>query len=250
MRRLSILIPLVLVTFTAFQATAALNQWSSSGPYATGLANRTITAVAVTADGRTVYAATGSGSAFSYGYGYQLLVTIPPSGTGVGNGQVASDTGGISCSSGNSGSCIATYLYGDPVTLTVATQTGSTFSNWTQDCSSFGVASCILSMTTDKNATAQFGLGPNGTGPMAKILATGYNSVSDAYSAAGLNDSILAKAGPHVLGGTFLMNQAKNIILKGGYNPDFSKATVVPTTLQGGLQINSGSLRTENIKMK
>lgn len=47
-------------------AVPEFNQWSGSGPFATGLGNRVITALAVSPDNMTVYSGTGSGTLFSY----------------------------------------------------------------------------------------------------------------------------------------------------------------------------------------
>lgn len=56
--------------------TAAPNQWTGTGPFATGLGNRVISALAVSPDGKTVYSGTGSGTVFSY------TVTSPTAITG------------------------------------------------------------------------------------------------------------------------------------------------------------------------
>ena len=56
---------------------AAPSQWNTSGgPMATGLGNRAISAMTVSADGKTIYAGTGSGTVFSY--------DLPPVLSGVG----------------------------------------------------------------------------------------------------------------------------------------------------------------------
>lgn len=48
-------------------ASAATAIWEGGGPFATGVANRTIHALAVSPDGLTVYAGTGGGTMFRYG---------------------------------------------------------------------------------------------------------------------------------------------------------------------------------------
>jgi len=53
---------LLLSSFFCTTAQAAPNQWNGSGPFATGLGNRVINALAVSPDGKTVYAGTGSGT--------------------------------------------------------------------------------------------------------------------------------------------------------------------------------------------
>jgi trimeric autotransporter adhesin len=45
---------------------AGVNEWTGSGPFATGLGNRVINALAISSDGATVYAGTGSGTVLIY----------------------------------------------------------------------------------------------------------------------------------------------------------------------------------------
>src|ERR1035437_400252 len=161
MRRLSThLVVIALILFGSALATnAGVNTWTGVGPLATGFGNRSINAFAVSADGRTVYAGTGSGTVFvnSVTPSYLLTISIPPVGLGIGSGEVTSDTGGIDCLTGNSNVCTATYLEGTVLTLTASTASNSTFTSWSNDCT--GMAPCLLAMTTNKNVTAQFGLG-------------------------------------------------------------------------------------------
>lgn len=57
---LSLLLPIT--------ALAADNEWSGTGPFATGLGNRVITALVVSSDGKKVYSGSASGTVFSYAY--------------------------------------------------------------------------------------------------------------------------------------------------------------------------------------
>ncbi|MBK5274194.1 MAG: S8/S53 family peptidase [Desulfuromonadales bacterium] len=175
-----------------------------------------------------------------------LFVQIAGSGPGIGSGLVVSDTGGINCSSGGVGICRVPYSNNVPVTLNAITASGSAFTGWSGNCT--GVAPCILAMTTDKNVTAQFGPGPNGTGPMAMLAANGYNSVNDAYSAAGAVATILAVAGNHTTG-DLVLNQGKDVTLNGGYDSQFSSTSGQTSVLQGTLTIRSGSLRVNGVKV-
>jgi hypothetical protein len=50
-------------------ATPVPNTWTGSGPFATSEDNRVITALAVSADGQTIFSGNGSGTIFSYDYG-------------------------------------------------------------------------------------------------------------------------------------------------------------------------------------
>ncbi len=67
---LAVMTTLLLMLGICSQALAAPNTWTGSTPpgqpFATGLGDRVITALAVSPDGGTVYAGTGSGTIFSY----------------------------------------------------------------------------------------------------------------------------------------------------------------------------------------
>jgi hypothetical protein len=178
---------------------------------------------------------------------YLLSISIPAAGPGIGSGQVTSDIGGIVCTSGGSGICSASYLEGTTLTLSATTASDSTFNGWAADCT--GVSPCLLAMTKSRNVSAQFGLGPGGLGPVAKILFTGFSSVNDAYDAAGANDTIKVVDGTHAVGDLSL-DHIKNTKLEGGYNASFSSLTGQPTVLQGKLTIKSGSLRVNRVKVK
>jgi hypothetical protein len=105
-------------------------------------------------------------------------------------------------------------------------------------------------MTADRNITVEFGLGPNDQGPKAKISATGYRSINDAYSAAGTNETILAAAGSHT---AVTLDNLKNITLKGGYAVDAGynfTSQIDYTTISGPLKISGGKLNADRIKIK
>jgi hypothetical protein len=57
---------MILGLITPVIVNAAPNTWSGTGPFATGLGDRVVTALAVSADGTTVYSGTASGTVFSY----------------------------------------------------------------------------------------------------------------------------------------------------------------------------------------
>jgi WD40 repeat protein len=225
-------------------AQAAFTQWSGSGPFATGDGNRVITALAVSPDGRALFAGSLSGTVLTEDLGFTMTVTVP---SGPGTGLVSSDTGGITCASNNQGLCSVTYPRDTPVTLTATTPaSNSTFTGWSQECSGF--APCITTMSNDHNVTAGFGLGPGNNGPRAKIASTGYDSIANAYSAAGAGATIMAVSGQHTVN-TLLLDQGKSVILKGGYDALFA-VIGLPSVLQGTVDIRSGSLRVDGVKMK
>ncbi|MBU0484089.1 MAG: hypothetical protein KKB30_06200 [Proteobacteria bacterium] len=66
MNRLFCLLFAALGLFLPLTAGAGGNQWTGSGPFATGLGNRLITALTVSADGKMVYAGTGSATVFTF----------------------------------------------------------------------------------------------------------------------------------------------------------------------------------------
>jgi hypothetical protein len=103
-------------------------------------------------------------------------------------------------------------------------------------------------MSKDRNVAVQFGLGPGDFGPVAKIAMTGFNSVNDAYDAAGANDTIKVISGTHAVGAMSL-DKNKSSILEGGYNPFFNRLTGQPSILQGTLTIKSGCLRVDNVRI-
>src|SRR5205823_2735818 len=79
-----------------------------------------------------------------------------------GGGTVASDPPGIDCGA----SCSAPYDQGTVVMLVASAATGSTFAGWT-GCDTVTGATCTVTMTTDRSATATFAL-PGDTTPPAR----------------------------------------------------------------------------------
>jgi len=187
----------------------------------------------------------GAAYAFNLGFaaGFTLSVSIP---AGPGSGTVTSDIGGINCIGNSQGTCLVDLPADTTLTLGASTSGNSTFTGWSQDCSGF--SPCILAMTTDRSVTASFGLGPSDNGPMAKISSTGYDSIGNAYSAAGAGETILAVTGLHP-GSTMTLDLGKNVVFKGGFDPLF-ETTGLPSILQGVFTIRSGSLRVDNVRVK
>jgi hypothetical protein len=113
--------------------------------------------------------------------------TIPPTviltinKTGGGAGTVSG--GGINCGT----TCSAPVAVGSTITLTATPLSGSTFSGWSGDCT--GTGSCALSMTVNRNVTANFhsdtpvftvtNTNPGGAGSFMGALATIYDSVNN-----------------------------------------------------------------------
>ncbi|KJU82724.1 secreted protein containing DUF1566 [Candidatus Magnetobacterium bavaricum] len=81
------------------------------------------------------------------------LVNLGISKTGTGSGTVTSSPSVINCGS----TCSFSFPQGMSVTLTSTVDSGSTFTGWSGDCSSYGSSStCTLTMSAAKNVTATF----------------------------------------------------------------------------------------------
>jgi len=117
----------LLVLAGAPPARADINQWSGSGPFATGLGNSVINALAVSPDGLTVYAGTASGTVFSY-----TLVTSPTVSTGAATGitTVSATLHGMVKANNADASTSFEYgltaAYGSSIAATPALVTGNT----------------------------------------------------------------------------------------------------------------------------
>jgi len=103
-------------------------------------------------------------------------------------------------------------------------------------------------MASNKNVTANFGLGPGNNGPVAKVAQTGFDSITNAYNATGANATILTLVGNHIVG-TLTLDQGNDVTIKGGYDSLYLTPGL-PTVLQGVLYVRSGSLRVENVRVQ
>ena len=98
-------------------------------------------------------------------------------------------------------------------------------------------------MDLNKTVTAIFNRAPN-----AKIGATGYLSLNEAYKAAAAGDTIQMLATE--LTESLVLNRGIGIVLKGGYKADYSGPSGNPTTLKGIVTIGLGSLSVEGLVIK
>jgi hypothetical protein len=69
----------LLLLLLPWSASAAVSSWSGAGPFTTGAGNQVINALALSPDGLTVYAGTGSGTVLSYQYPPSQTITFAPS---------------------------------------------------------------------------------------------------------------------------------------------------------------------------
>jgi len=159
--------------------------------------------------------------------------------SGTGSGSVNSSPSGIACTGGV---CSATFASGTVVTLIQSKSAGSEFAGWGGACS--GTGGCSVAMNATSSVTAAFNKVYK-----TRIGSAGYDSLNLAYSAApstvGVDTTLMA------LDDDFLesltANLGKNIVLKGGYNPDFSSRSGLPTTMRGVLRIRSGKVTVDRL---
>jgi Divergent InlB B-repeat domain len=105
--------------------------------------------IAVTAGNTSTAGSACSGSGGGGGTTPQSY-TLTVSTAGSGSGSVTSNPAGISCP----GTCSATYVGGDEVTMSETPAAGSTFAGWSGVCS--GTAPCTFEMGADESLTATF----------------------------------------------------------------------------------------------
>ncbi|WP_457601648.1 SBBP repeat-containing protein, partial [Hydrogenivirga sp.] len=92
---------------------------------------------------------------------FSEYATLTVTTSGSGSGSITSTPAGIDCGS----DCSEIYTLNSDVTLTVAPDASSTFSGWSNDCSSCGTStSCVVTMSTDKTCTAAFTSSTGGNG--------------------------------------------------------------------------------------
>lgn len=171
MNQLRCLITILLFVFmTPLTGFAVVNQWSGSGPFATGLGDRVIIAMGISDDGAVLYAGTGSGTVLSLNGPVQLITVTK---AGYGSGTVAAD----SCTfdwSGSSGSC--TTANSTAVTLSATPDAGSAFSGWSGGSgaatSCTGTGNCAFTATQDATVTATFTLNSYSVIPAAVTNGT------------------------------------------------------------------------------
>jgi hypothetical protein len=166
------------------------------------------------------------------------IVTLSIIKSGSGSGEVAVTNGGAICGT----NCEPVFTLNSPVTLTATPHILSTFDGWT-GCTSIGAnGECNVTMSDSKGVTAAFVLAPK-----AKIGATGYSQLSDAYAYAGATAEILTLN--DVLIEDVTLHQDKAITLKGGWNASYSVLTG-QTVIKGNLTIQNGSLRANGLKIR
>jgi hypothetical protein len=161
----------------AGQAAAANDTWEGSTPFATGLGNRVINALAASPDGLTVYAGTGSGTVLRYVYSDTTPDAFSfTAQTGAGLGTVATSnsitvaginsaasisiTGGeYQIGSASWTNSVGTLNIGDTVKVRI-TAAGS-YSTVTQATLTIGSASAVFNVTTTTPALKRWAPRPH-----------------------------------------------------------------------------------------
>jgi hypothetical protein len=115
----------------------------------------------------------GGGNPTSNTIPTDYLLTVTRSGAGTGT--VTASSGNLDCSNGNGTICTASYSNGASVTLTATPTNGSSFGGWSGDCSGAGTsATCVVSMTADRNVGAAFGAGSGGGIVNGELFSTDF----------------------------------------------------------------------------
>lgn len=129
--------PSTAITLSATETTGCFVQWLQPATCAGSMAvDCPITMTGpVTAEAR-------------FGVPFALDVAI------TGSGQVTSDIGGLSCSTGGTGTCSSSFCRGN-VTLTAQPSGGAVFGSW-QGCPMPSGATCVVPMNQAQSVTAEF----------------------------------------------------------------------------------------------
>lgn len=167
-----------------------------------------------------------------------------------GNGSVNSVPGGIACTTGNSGSCSASFSSGEVVTLKPTEVSSVTllshFGGWSLGCDSINGNDCTVNMNADKNITATFV-----TNQPVYIPAVGYfPSLQAAYNAPGATGITIRAQAVDLAVPDFTLNSGKSVTLSGGFDSNYSANSGGYTVLTGVLTIQTGSLTVENLVIR
>ncbi|HBG05184.1 MAG TPA: hypothetical protein DDY22_06420 [Geobacter sp.] len=192
-----------------------------------------------------IVAAKGSLGAANYTFAFvngtldvknEYLVSLSLAGSG--SGTVNSFPVGISCTSGT---CTGSFLSGTIIKLIATVSNGSRFEGWSGACTGFSV--CQFTLSAPQTIVATFEVLP-----YVKIygLPQYYGIIQPAYDAATQNAIIMAVGVP--LSGDLLLDDAKDVVLQGGYEPTFDTQSGY-TTLEGTLTIRQGKLIADGVKL-
>lgn len=102
----------------------------------------------------------------TFGFIPNYTLTVSKTGPGANFGTVTSSPLGIDCGT----DCSGLYQSGQVVTLIPNVSSGGTFNGWSGACT--GTGNCLVSMNSDKSATADFGVGSTITTNQLKVTVT------------------------------------------------------------------------------
>jgi phosphodiesterase/alkaline phosphatase D-like protein len=126
MKRLTLLLPFLLILLTALPAMAGVNIWNGTGPMATGQADLLIKAIAFSSDGKKVFAGTGSATVKKYAYTTPTVTTTAATNVGLTS---ATLNGTVNANGANTSEIVFEYgtttAYGSTIAATPSTATGS-----------------------------------------------------------------------------------------------------------------------------
>lgn len=160
---------------------------------------------------------------------YLLTTSVTPSNTGIITGS------GLNCP----GVCSAFFGNGTTPTLKALAKAGYQFSAWL-GCDNPADQACTMTMSTDKNLTAQFDTCGN---QPAQWAGTYYPTLAEAYASA-TNGDIEAQG--VMFDELLLFNQDKVVTIKGGYDCTYAPGST-KTVVRGSLRVNNGTVKIGNM---
>jgi hypothetical protein len=166
---------------------------------------------------------------------YQVAITK----SGDGSGSVTSSPARINCGS----TCSGAFTAGSTIALSNIPDEYSQFNGWSGACN--GTGACSITATADKNVSASFS---KDTAHKARIGASNYfPTLALAYQSASAVSSDTIQAWGTEFTENLICDAAKNVILSGGFNGDYSPSSSKYTSLHGVLTLNSGSLTVDRL---
>jgi hypothetical protein len=188
----------------------------------------------------SVTVTTAGGTASWWSYTVRNTLTAAVTGSGGALGTLTSIPGGISCRS--TLGCSAEFDQGTMVELIATADGGALLKSFSGACT--GNGACSFRMDGDKSVTASFAA--------LQYLKKGsdyFSLLKDAFAAAVTGDVILAQAQLFTDSALYFNRPAAQVKLKGGYDSSFSSNSGF-TTVDGRLNILSGTLKVEKVKIR
>jgi len=158
---------------------------------------------------------------------------------GPGNGTVNSDPAGITCISGSSSGCTASFQSGTVVNLIPTPSTSSLFGGWSIGCN--GTGACSITLDAATGVTAFF---TSNNKLKLSGATTTHASLQEAYTVANDGETFLMQVYSFI--GNLDFNLPKHVKLKGGLDSSYSSKVGV-TTILGTLTIEQGSVEVSDV---